>query len=54
MFQELFDLPDGVLVLVQAAALLTTAAAMAANLRPLLQRYLDRGLTGTPQTPGAR
>lgn len=47
MLQELLQLADRTLLLVQAGALLLTAAAMAANQRTLLQRYLDRGLTGT-------
>ncbi len=46
MLQELLQLSDQTLVLVQTGALLLTAAAMAANQRTLLQRYLDRGLTG--------
>ena len=46
MSQELLGLSEQQLALAQAAALLATAAAMAANLRTLLQRYLDRGLTG--------
>lgn len=46
MGQELLELSDEQLALAQAGALLATALAMAANLRTLLQRYLDRGLTG--------
>lgn len=46
MSQELLGLSDAALARTQAVALLATAAAMAANLRTLLQRYLDRGLTG--------
>ena len=46
MCQELFQLSDPQLVAVQAAALLVTAAVMAANQRTLLQRYLDRALAG--------
>lgn len=49
MLQELLQLPDRTLLLVQTGALLLTAAAMAGNLRTLLQRYLDRGLTGWHQ-----
>ena len=47
MCQELFRLSDPQLVAAQAAALLVTAAVMAANQRTLLQRYLDRALAGT-------
>ena len=46
MCQELFQLSDPQLVVVQAGALLATAAVMAANQRTLLQRYLDRALAG--------
>lgn len=46
MGQELLGLSEQQLALAQALALLLTAAAMATNLRTLLQRYLDRGLTG--------
>lgn len=46
MSQELLGLSEQQLALAQAGALLATAAAMASNLRTLLQRYLDRGLTG--------
>ena len=46
MGQELLGLSEQQLALVQAVALLVTAATMATNLRTLLQRYLDRGLTG--------
>lgn len=51
MLQELLQLPDRTLLLVQTGALLLTAAAMAGNLRTLLQRYLDRGLTGKTGAP---
>lgn len=49
MFQELFGLSEAQLVLLQAAALLLIAVVMAANLRTLLQRYLDKALTGWHQ-----
>ncbi|KAL4419700.1 hypothetical protein ABPG75_006798 [Micractinium tetrahymenae] len=49
MLQELLQLPDRTLSVVQAGALLLTAAAMGANQRTLLQRYLDRALTGWHQ-----
>lgn len=46
MVQEPLGLSDRQLALAQAGALLATAAVQAGNLRTLLQRYLDRGLTG--------
>ncbi len=46
MGPELLGLSEQRLALVQSLALLATAAVMAANVRTLLQRYLDRGLTG--------
>ncbi|PRW33554.1 hypothetical protein C2E21_7717 [Chlorella sorokiniana] len=49
MGQELLGLSEQQLALVQALALLATAAAIIANARTLLQRYLDRGLTGWHQ-----
>lgn len=52
MCQELLGLSEQQLALVQALALLATAAVMAANVRTLLQRYLDRGLTGGWTTAG--
>ena len=52
MGQELLGLSEQQLALVQALALLATAAVMAANVRTLLQRYLDRGLTGGWTTAG--
>lgn len=46
MCQELLDLSDQQLAFMQAGALLCTATVMALGLRTLLQRYLDRALTG--------
>lgn len=49
MCQELLDLSDQQLAFMQAGALLCTATVMALGLRTLLQRYLDRALTGWHQ-----
>lgn len=49
MCQELFGLSDLQLLRVQACALLTCAGVHAAGQRTLLQRYLDRALTGAKQ-----
>ena len=44
--QDLGHLSEAQLVALQAGALLACGAVMAGNLRTLLQRYLDKALTG--------